>query len=80
MTKQLLTLSIFSVFLVNCGEDGGTKDRIMEAGQLYTVSTGDVIVKNSNEASVKINHVSGADSSTVSLVEGNATITHPEKK
>ena len=80
MIKQLLTMSALSLLLTNCGGSGGTKDRIMEAGELYSVSKGDVIVKASEEASVKITHVSGQDKSTVSLVEGNATITHPKEK
>jgi hypothetical protein len=52
----------------------------MEKGELYSVSKGDVIVKASDEASVKITHVSGKATSTVSLVDGNATITHPKEK
>ena len=80
MIKNILTISALSLLLVNCGGSGGTKDRVMEKGELYTVSKGDVIVKASEEATVKVTHVSGKDSSTVSLVDGNATITHPKEQ
>jgi hypothetical protein len=80
MIKQILIMSTLSLVLINCGGSDGTKDRIMETGELYSVSKGDVIVKTSGEASVKITHVSGKSSSTVSLVDGKATITHPKEK
>jgi hypothetical protein len=80
MIKQILITSALSLILVGCGGSGGSKDRVMEKGELYSVSKGDVIVKASDEASVKITHVSGKATSTVSLVDGNATITHPKEK
>jgi len=80
MIKKLLTMSMLSLLLTNCGGSTGTKDRVMEQGELYSVSKGDVIVKASDEASLKITHVSGQGTSTVALLNGNATITHPKEK
>ena len=78
MIKKSLILSTFILLLVGCG-GSGSKDRVMEVGQFYSVSKGDVIVKASNEALVKIIHTDGKETSTVALLEGNATITHPKQ-
>lgn len=76
LNKLLLLTSL--LLLSGCGA-GGSKDRIMEIGQSYSVSKGDVIVKASDEALIKVIHVAGQETSTVSLQEGNATITHPKE-
>ena len=77
MLNKLLLLTTI-LLLSGCGA-GGQKDRIMELGETYSVSKGDVIVKASDEALIKVIHGSGQDTSTVSLQEGNATITHPKE-
>ena len=77
MLNKLLLLTTL-LLLSGCGGAGGQKDRVMERGESYSVSKGDVIVKASDEALIKVIHVAGQETSTVFLQEGNATITHPE--
>jgi len=77
MFQRILLLSSISFLISGCG--GGSKDRVMEIGQSYSVSKGDLVVKASDTALIKILHVDGKDTSTVSLLDGNATITHPKK-
>jgi hypothetical protein len=79
MIKKILLTSIMTLFLVSCGSGGSTQDRVMEVGESYSVSKGDVIVKASDSALVKIIHTDGKETSTVFLLEGNATITHPKE-
>lgn len=79
MLQKILTITTTIIFLSGCGGSGGSKDRVMEVGESYSVSKGDIIVKASNEALVKIIHTDGKETSTVSLLEGNATITHPKQ-
>ena len=79
MKKYIITTSLCSLILTGCGGNGTPKDRVMEKGEYYSVSKGDVIVKASENAMIQITHASGKESSTVSLVDGNATITHPKK-
>ncbi len=78
--KHILLFSIISLALVGCGGDEGNSDRVMEKGESYSVSKGDVVVKKSNEALVKIIHKDGSKTSSISLLEGNVTITHPTQK
>ena len=78
MLNKLLLLTTL-LFLSGCGGAGGQKDRVMEIGESYSVSKGDVIVKASDVALIKVIHVAGEETSTVSLQEGNATITHPKE-
>lgn len=77
--KHIFLYSTISILLVGCGAESGNKDRIMEKGEFYSVSKGDVIVKASEDALIKIIHKDGKTTSTVSLMEGDATITHPQK-
>lgn len=79
MTYKILIASGLLLTLTGCGAENSNKDRVMEVGEFYSVSKGDVIVKASDEALVKITHISSKDTATVSLLEGNATITHPTK-
>lgn len=78
MLNKLLLLTTL-LLLSGCGGAGGQKDRVMELGETYSVSKGDVIVKASDEVLIKVIHIAGKDTSTVSLQEGNATITHPKE-
>lgn len=77
--KNILLYTLISMTLIGCGAEGANKDRVMEKGETYSVSKGDVIVKASKEALIKIIHQDGKSTSTIMLMEGNATITHPRK-
>lgn len=78
--KHLLLFSMVSMILIGCGASEENRDRTMTIGESYSVSKGDKIVKTSEETLLKIKHTSGKETSTVSLLEGNATITHPKQK
>ena len=80
MLQKTLYISIFTLLLIGCGKNDSNKDRIMEIGESYTVSKGDVVIKNSEDTLVKIIHTDGKKSSSIFLLEGNATITHPKKQ
>jgi len=73
---SIYTLSL--IFLVACGGGGSNSapDEIMSIGELYTVNSGDRIIKNSDSAILNITHTDGESSSTVQLIEGEATILH----
>jgi len=73
---KLISITLFGFLLLGCGKEDTNKDRSMKVGEFYTVSTGDKIVKASESTLIKITHASGKKSSTVSLLEGSATITY----
>ena len=79
MINKVAYIIILIFLLSSCGSDG-PKNRVMEKGEFYSVSKGDVIIKKSEDALIKIHHVSGKKTSTVSILDGNATITHPKEK
>ena len=80
--KKRLVLPFATLFLVGCGggstSNGDTgssaKDVNMNQGQPYTVYSGNKIIKYANPTVVKISHTDGQSTSTVMLLEGNATI------
>lgn len=79
MKKILYTLPIL-LLLSSCGASDNNKDRIMKKGEKYSVSSGDKIIKKSEDALIRITHKDGKSTSTVQLLDGNATITHPKQK
>ena len=86
MRKLLFLISIF--FLVGCGGGSGSSPGAtvpveptlpdgtekMIAGQTYQVSSGDQVVKTSEDAQIKVIHVDGETNSTIELVTGEANI------
>jgi hypothetical protein len=71
------------LFLIGCGGGGGggTSEEIvpqgtekMAYGQLYTVTTGDQVVKTSEDTQIRVTHVIDEINSTIELVEGTANI------
>lgn len=73
--KQLFIFIPMSIILIGCGGGGeSSRDRIMEIGESYSVSSGNKVVKTSEDTLIKITHIDGKEESTVSLLEGNATI------
>lgn len=76
MTYKILTMTLFGFLLLGCGKEDTNKDRSMKVGESYTVATGDKVVKASEATLIKVIHKSGKKSSTVSLLEGSATITY----
>lgn len=74
--KQIVLFSTIAVLLANCGgsSGSGSKDRVMETSQSYSVSPGDKVIKTSQNTKIQITHVDGKEDSTVELIEGNATI------
>lgn len=77
---KLIILSPMLVILLSCGVSEDHPDRIMEKGETYSVSKGDVIIKNTTSTLIKVTHINGNDRSKVELIDGNATITHPSNK
>ena len=76
--KQILIFITSMIFLVGCGGDSGsstpTADVDMVTLETYTVYPGNKVIKNTDDTLVQITHVDGQDTSTILLVEGNATI------
>jgi len=70
--NKIFTLSITLLFLTGCGVS--KSDRKMDVSEQYTVSSGDKIIRNTENTLLKITHLSGAKKSTVELLEGDATI------
>ncbi len=65
------------LLLAGCGGGGGgSSSNIikMELGKTYTVYPNDMVVKDSEDAVVKITHTEGKPASTVELLEGKASI------
>ena len=73
MNKIILFTMSLLVF-VGCGGSGSKADDVMVLGTQYTVNTGDKVIKNIDNTLVKIIHTDGKKTSTIELVEGNATI------
>ena len=86
-TIQIFTYTALSIFLIGCGggsSSGGggeaptsedkDKDAVMVALERYTVYPGNKVIKSTDNAVLKVTHFSGTDTSTVVLLEGNATI------
>lgn len=81
--KKILNILITSTSIfvfVGCGVSEKPRNRIMEKGESYSVSSGDKIIKSSENTLIRVTHKDGKSSSKVELLDGNATITHPEKK
>ena len=86
MGKILILISVF--FLVGCGGGSGSSSGVtvpvepalpdgtekMIAGQTYQVSSGDQVVKTSEDTQIKVIHVDGETNSTIELVIGEANI------
>ena len=85
--KKLLALTTLSFLLTACGGGGNSggektpstgespsKDVNLVQGKLYTVYHGNKLIKNTPKTIVQITHVDQAETSTVMLLEGNATI------
>jgi len=82
--KLLFLVSV--LILVGCGGGSGTVvstpqeptlpdgTEKMIAGQTYQVSSGDQVVKTSENAQIKVLHVDGEVNSTIELVLGEANI------
>ena len=73
------------LFLIGCGGGGGggggTSEEILPSntekmvyGQLYAVTTGDQVVKTSEDAQIRVTHIIDEVNSTIELVEGTANI------
>lgn len=71
--KQLFIFIPMSIILIGCGGES-SHDRVMDIGESYSVSSGNKVVKTSEDTLIKITHIGGQEESTVSLLEGNATI------
>jgi len=69
--------SINSDFNKTVKDEGIIKDISMIQNINYTVSTGDKIIKTSPNALVRIVHIDGSLNSSVTLIEGSATIIVP---
>jgi len=72
--NKIVFFSTTLLFLTGCGSEDSKANNNMALGTQYTVSSGDKVVKHTENTLVKIRHVSGKDTSTIELVEGNATI------
>ena len=81
MKKLLFILPSLFLFM-GCGtsDDDTPRDRSMNIGESYSVSTGDKIIKSTEDTHIRITHIDGESTSSVELIDGNATITHPEQK
>ena len=81
--NQIFIFLVAAVFLVGCG-DTNTKptptppppssNEDMILSESYTIYSGDQIVKSSDPTSLRISHIDFQDQSTVTLLEGSATI------
>ncbi|RUM70806.1 MAG: hypothetical protein DSZ09_03880 [Sulfurovum sp.] len=74
--KHIFIFTVVSIMLVGCGSNDTPRDRVMEPSQEYSVSSGDKVIKTSEDAQIKVIHKDGENKSTVVLMEGNATIIH----
>ena len=76
--KQIFIFIPIILVLIGCdsGSSSGdsSPDVEMEFFQTYTVYSGNKVVKNADNTQVKIVHIDGQGTSTIELVEGNATI------
>ncbi len=90
MKKLLILISVFFLVGCGGGSGGGSGSSSsatvpveptlpdgtekMIAGQTYQVSSGDQVVKTSEDAQIKVIHVDGETNSTIELVTGEANI------
>lgn len=81
--KKILIFTTSMIFLVGCGGgsdsgsnsgSGSKKDVNMVISQPYTAYPGNKVIKHTTKTLVQIAHIDGEDTSTILLVEGNATI------
>ena len=85
--KKIFTLISIAFLLTACGGGGSSekdktpstgespsKDVTLTQGVFYTVYHGNKLIKNTPKTIVQITHVDKAGTSTVMLLEGNATI------
>jgi len=80
--QKIFILLISTILFTGCGgSDGGSgtgesadKDVNMVVNTAYTVYPGNKLIKGSNLAQVSISHIDGQTTSTVTLLDGNATI------
>jgi len=80
--KKLAILLVTALFLIACGSNDSTShptpppssDVDMELSKAYTLLPGDSIIKNDESARLEIQHIDGQAESTVTLLEGSATI------
>ena len=81
MKKLFFILPTLFLF-IGCGasDDDSHRDRSMKIGESYSVSTADKIIKSTKDTHIKITHIDGETTSSVELIDGNATITHPKQK
>jgi len=76
MRAYIVTLAA-ALLLAGCGGGGGSSSSTvvkMSLGETYTVYPNDMVVKDSEDAVVKITHTEGETTSTVELLEGEASI------
>ncbi|MEA3456072.1 MAG: hypothetical protein U9R26_06165 [Campylobacterota bacterium] len=83
--KEILILASVSL-LIGCGGGGGTSvvsvtedplpsgTEAMVAGEIYAVTTGDRVVKISEDTQIKVTHIYDEINSTIELIEGEANI------
>lgn len=79
--RQILIFLPSMIFLIGCG-GGGSSSPVsnsdyagpMAISEVYTVFTGDSVIKDSASPLIKVIHIDGTTESNIELVEGNATI------
>jgi hypothetical protein len=75
--KHIVWITLSTLIFTGCGGGGGDgagETVAMEPGQTYTVYPGDRLIKNSSDTIVKIVHTQGQETSSVELIEGQASI------
>ena len=78
--KKILIFIPSMMFLIGCGggsSSSGSNSTYagpMAVAEIYTMYTGDSVIKDSDSPLMKVIHIDGATESTIELVEGNATI------
>jgi len=79
--QKIFTLFISTILLIGCGGgsssatgESADEDVSMELNKAYTVYPGNKLIKGSTLAQVNITHEDGQTTSTVTLLDGNATI------
>lgn len=86
--KNIFLFTTVSLALIGCGGGGGDTsgspvapgidpergDTPMSMNELYSVSSGDQIIKTSSPTKLKITHIEGSRGSSVELIEGSAIL------